>query len=98
MSIGQSMMFNDSNVTFDQIKLPQPLDTSSYPGRIDRLLIDKHCIDHTGHLDQLLPAVAGKRETSQAATASTFSRRTSVTIRSEAARMAEPAAEPPRSS
>ena len=43
--------------------------------RVDRLLIDKNCIDDATHLDQLLPIPAllrAKRETSRAQTAPTL--------------------------
>ena len=41
---------------------PQQQSVVAVPGRVDRLLIDKNCIDDATHLDQLLPipAVAGE--------------------------------------
>lgn len=58
---------------------------------IDRLLVDQHGVDDSAHLNELLPAtaVAGKPDTSRAATAPTLPRQTSAT---------PPAAERPRSS
>src|SRR6516162_7816819 len=67
---------------------------------IDRLLIDKQRIDHTAHLDQLLPvpAVPGKARDFARRHRPNFARQTSATIRSKPVRMVEPAAERPRSS
>src|SRR4029079_10781386 len=40
---------------------PEEKSVIPVPGRIDRLLINQHRVDHTAHLDELLPvpAVAG---------------------------------------
>jgi len=59
-----------------------------------------HRIDHAADFHQLLHSrlLRAKRETSRAATAPTFPRQTSPTIRSNPERVTHPAADLPRSS